>query len=259
VRKRLLEKLRDGAFEDREIEIIVREKQSSPIIGMMGPDQFDPGMSSFLENLLPEKTHRRRVTVRRARSILLEEETDKLIDNEKLMEQARETSRAGGAKEETFTLTPSAIEELKRLIHNKLVDKLDMSRVGDLEGAAQLINVTRTRPQTLRNGGQTFPGLPPVTASGVPQGSGCVPRTDTGACGDLMVALRYERMIEGALLDAIRGYADSRGFGLLPDGTWLSAPVPGGELQIYGLPVYTNGGVGSDLGAVYAPVTMADL
>lgn len=33
---------------------------------------------------------------------------------EKLMEQARETSRAGGGKEEAFTLTPNAIEELKR-------------------------------------------------------------------------------------------------------------------------------------------------
>src|SRR5690606_8207598 len=34
---------------------------------------------------------------------------------EQLMEQARETSRAGGAREESFTLTPAALEELKRL------------------------------------------------------------------------------------------------------------------------------------------------
>ncbi|HRP63222.1 MAG TPA: alanine--tRNA ligase, partial [Phycisphaerales bacterium] len=33
---------------------------------------------------------------------------------EKLMEQARETSRAGGSKEESFALTPGAIDELKR-------------------------------------------------------------------------------------------------------------------------------------------------
>jgi ATP-dependent HslUV protease ATP-binding subunit HslU len=96
VRQRLRQKLRDGVFEDREIEITVREKQAAPIIGMMGPDQFDPGMASMLESILPERTHRRRVTVARARAILLEEETDKLIDNEKTIEQAIEQTEQSG-------------------------------------------------------------------------------------------------------------------------------------------------------------------
>ncbi|MHC4080764.1 MAG: AAA family ATPase, partial [Planctomycetota bacterium] len=59
-------------------------------------DQFDPGMASMLESILPERTHRRRVTVARARAILLEEETDKLIDNEKIIEQAIERTEQGG-------------------------------------------------------------------------------------------------------------------------------------------------------------------
>ena len=96
VRDRLREKLRDGLFDDKEIEITVREKQAIPIIGAMGPDQFDPGMASMLESLLPERTHRRRVTVDRARTILLEEETDKLIDNEKIVEQAIERTEQSG-------------------------------------------------------------------------------------------------------------------------------------------------------------------
>jgi ATP-dependent HslUV protease ATP-binding subunit HslU len=96
VRERMTQKLRDGVFEEREIEITVREKQSVPIIGMMGPDQFDPGMTSMLESLLPERTHRRRVTVARARALLLEEETDKLIDNEKIIEQAIERTEQSG-------------------------------------------------------------------------------------------------------------------------------------------------------------------
>jgi ATP-dependent HslUV protease ATP-binding subunit HslU len=96
VRERMAEKLREGVFEDREIEITVREKQVAPIIGMMGPDQFDPGMTSMLESLLPERTRRRRVTVARARAILLEEETDKLIDNEKITELAIERTEQGG-------------------------------------------------------------------------------------------------------------------------------------------------------------------
>ena len=92
----MLEKLREGLFEDREIEITVSEKQSVPIIGMMGPDQLDPGMASMLENLMPDRSKRRRVTLRRARAILLEEETSKLIDNEKILEQAIERTQETG-------------------------------------------------------------------------------------------------------------------------------------------------------------------
>ena len=95
-RQRLLEKLRSGVFEKREIEINITEKQSMPIIGMMGPDQFDPAVSSMLENLIPDKTRRRRVTVARARAILLEEETNKLIDREKLIENAIERTEQSG-------------------------------------------------------------------------------------------------------------------------------------------------------------------
>ncbi|MHC4416784.1 MAG: ATP-dependent protease ATPase subunit HslU, partial [Planctomycetota bacterium] len=96
VRERMRQKLSEGLFEDREIEITAREKQAVPIIGMMGPDQFDPGMASMLESILPERTHRRRVTVARARAILLEEETDKLIDTEKIIEQAIEQTEQSG-------------------------------------------------------------------------------------------------------------------------------------------------------------------
>ncbi|MEM7227742.1 MAG: ATP-dependent protease ATPase subunit HslU [Planctomycetota bacterium] len=88
VRKRLHEKLREGFFEDREIEITVRERANIPMMGGMGPDQLDPGMASMLENLLPDKTHRRTVTVAQARRILLQEETDKLVDDEKVVDNA---------------------------------------------------------------------------------------------------------------------------------------------------------------------------
>ena len=68
-----------------------------------------------------------------------------------------------------------------------------------------------------------------------------------------MAALRYERMIELAGMDALRGYADSRGFGILPDGALLSFPVPGNILDLYGLPIYTYGGTGREGSAQYRP------
>lgn len=96
LRQRLTEKLREGHFEDREIEITVSEKQGTAIIGMMSPDQMDPSLASMLENMIPERSKRRRVTVARARAILLEEETDKLVDNEKIIEQAIERTEQTG-------------------------------------------------------------------------------------------------------------------------------------------------------------------
>jgi len=96
VRERLRDKLREGYFDEREIEITVRERSSMPMMGGMGPDQIDPGMASMIENLLPEKTHRRRVTVAVARRILLQEETDKLIDKDKAVDLAIQRTETSG-------------------------------------------------------------------------------------------------------------------------------------------------------------------
>jgi starch-binding outer membrane protein, SusD/RagB family len=139
---------------------------------------------------------------------------------------------------------------------NRLLRAEALLRLNRLQEAADLINVSRTRSHRLPDG-VTYEGLPPVTAAGVPQSATCVPRTDSGACGDLMVALRYERMIELAATDVMRGWLDGRGFGLLPDGTFEQAALNGTELDVLGLPVYTFGG-GFPFSAIYRPVTIAD-
>ncbi len=87
-RDRMLERLRQGVFDDREIELTVRESVSVPLIGGMGPDQLDPGVSSMLEQLMPARHKIRKVRLTEARRILLEEETDKLIDRDKMIAEA---------------------------------------------------------------------------------------------------------------------------------------------------------------------------
>ena len=96
VRARMRVKLDEGFFDDREIEIMVREKPTMPIMGGGGNDQIDPGLGSMLENLMPEKRHRRKTTVSRALQILREEETDKLIDHDRLGERAIERTEEAG-------------------------------------------------------------------------------------------------------------------------------------------------------------------
>ena len=95
-RQRLLEKLRAGAFDERTIELSVKESQTLPLIGGMGPDQVDPGMASMLEQIMPAKFKTRKVAVAEARRILLDEETEKLIDREKMIEAAIERTEQSG-------------------------------------------------------------------------------------------------------------------------------------------------------------------
>lgn len=124
--------------------------------------------------------------------------------------------------------------------------------------AADLINESRTRPVTLPTGEVLDNTLPPVTASGVPQSQDCVPRARFGAaplgdCGTLEDALLYERIIELMDIDPLRGWADFRGFGFLPEGQAYHMPVPGRYIVGMALPIYTFGGAGNDGAAAGYP------
>jgi SusD/RagB-like outer membrane lipoprotein len=129
---------------------------------------------------------------------------------------------------------------------NRLLRAEAMLRTGNLAEAANLINYSRTRTITI--GTVSYPGLPAVTAEGVPQSTGCVPRNmKTGVgCGTLMDALMYERGIELAGADPTRGWMDRRGFGQLVPGTILHMPIPARYLIALGIPLYTFGGVGGE-------------
>jgi hypothetical protein len=97
--------------------------------------------------------------------------------------------------------------------------------------AVPLINKTR-----VANG-----QLPPVTVEGAPAPN-CTPRKYNGSCGSLWDALRYEKRVEGMGMDAAVSFADARGWQALVIGTPLHYPMPGNELELMGMPLYTTGG-----------------
>ena len=134
------------------------------------------------------------------------------------------------------TLTLMSVDEMNLLRAEALI------RLNRSAEAVPLINISRTRNQVI--GTTTYPGLPAVTATGVPQSATCVPKRADGSCGTLMDALVYERMIENAALDIWMAYLDSRGLGRLPTGTFLMMPVPARELTTMKVPIYSFGGVG---------------
>jgi hypothetical protein len=105
--------------------------------------------------------------------------------------------------------------------------------------AVPLINKTR-----VANG-----QLPLVTVDGPPDEPGCVPRKLNGQCGSLWDALRYEKGIEMAGVDAIVAFMDARGWQTLPEASFLQLPVPGRELGTLRQDLYTFGGPGGQSSA----------
>jgi hypothetical protein len=143
------------------------------------------------------------------------------------------------------TLSNTGYAQLMTVDEMRLIRAEAMARTNRPQEAADLVNVTRTRQQ--RPGGGTNPlvnNLPPLTAQGVPPSPDCVPRLDGRTCANLLDAIMYERMIEGAALDAWRGWHDSRGWGRLPEGTFLHLPIPARELETLRLEIYSFGGIG---------------
>jgi ATP-dependent HslUV protease ATP-binding subunit HslU len=81
-REKLRQQLRDGALEERTVEIDVRQ-ESMPalrIFGASGLEEMDVSLRESLGGLLGGRTRRRRVGVAEAREILQREEEERLID-----------------------------------------------------------------------------------------------------------------------------------------------------------------------------------
>ncbi|HEX7241373.1 MAG TPA: ATP-dependent protease ATPase subunit HslU [Longimicrobiaceae bacterium] len=89
--------LRDGKLEDREVEVEV--SQSFPMENMMVPLGGMEGMdnlSEMLQDFLPKRTKRRRVTVAEARRILNQDELDKLVNMDEVVDEALDRAEQMG-------------------------------------------------------------------------------------------------------------------------------------------------------------------
>ena len=79
----LLEQLRRGELEDRELEIEVEDSMPQLEVGGASINIGD-----MMGNMMPKKTKLRRVRVKEARKILVEEEAQRLIDMDAIREEA---------------------------------------------------------------------------------------------------------------------------------------------------------------------------
>jgi len=97
VREKFRTRLRAGELDDRLIDFATEERPMPPgMFATIGVDQFDPELQSFFERLIPKAPKNRRVPVREARTLIFQEECDRLIDREKVAELAiRRTENSG--------------------------------------------------------------------------------------------------------------------------------------------------------------------
>ena len=91
--------LRNGEFEDREIEINLIEQQASPI-GQFDMPGMPPGqminLSEMMKGMFGGRPTPRKLRVAAARAALQREEADKLLDNEALTKNAVAHAEANG-------------------------------------------------------------------------------------------------------------------------------------------------------------------
>lgn len=90
-REKFREKLQKGELEDRKVEINVKQSPAAGI-GMIGNGMMDEasmaGLQDMLNNMMPKRSKKRKVSIREARKILIEEEASKLIDFDEVKEEA---------------------------------------------------------------------------------------------------------------------------------------------------------------------------
>lgn len=98
-REKFRQKLADGELEDREIEIEVRTNKA-PMMQVFGPqggmEEMGINLQDMLGNMSGKNKAKRQLPIEEARKILLDEESEKLIDHDAAVEEALERVQKQG-------------------------------------------------------------------------------------------------------------------------------------------------------------------
>ncbi len=81
-RERLRRLLQDGKLDERPVEVEISEKPRVIQSMSVGGEEMGFDMQGFLEEMLPSRTERRRMSVAEAREVLVRQESEKLVDKQ---------------------------------------------------------------------------------------------------------------------------------------------------------------------------------
>jgi ATP-dependent HslUV protease ATP-binding subunit HslU len=90
-RAKMKARLDAGELEDRPVELTVEQKAVPvQIFSNLGMEQMDVDFQNMFEKIMPKQAQQRKVPVKEARRVLIEQETEALIDRQVLTEKAVE-------------------------------------------------------------------------------------------------------------------------------------------------------------------------
>jgi ATP-dependent HslUV protease ATP-binding subunit HslU len=88
-RDKMKSRLEAGELEERQVELSIEQKNVPvQIFSNIGMEQMDVDLQNMFEKIMPRQPQSRQVTIREARRILLEQESEALIDRQTVTEQA---------------------------------------------------------------------------------------------------------------------------------------------------------------------------
>ena len=98
-RESFRKRLRDGDLDDNEIEIAVSESNQMPsfeIPGMPGANVGMINISDMLGKSMGQKPKKKKMSVKESHEILINEESDKLIEQDKIIKSAKDSTENNG-------------------------------------------------------------------------------------------------------------------------------------------------------------------
>ena len=122
-RTKLLKKLENGDFEDRYVELDIPE-ENLPMMQVFGPiglDDMGSNIKDMLSNVLPTNKKHKRMKVSKAREVLVEMETQNLLDRDEIIRIAKDRLENNGI---VF------LDEIDKICGNERSAGPDVSREG---------------------------------------------------------------------------------------------------------------------------------
>lgn len=96
-REKFRQMLRSGALDERQVELTVTQKKvPMQVFSNMGLEQMDTDFQQMFERLIPKQTKDRKVSVKDAKRILLEQETEALLDKDAIHEEGLQIAESSG-------------------------------------------------------------------------------------------------------------------------------------------------------------------
>jgi ATP-dependent HslUV protease ATP-binding subunit HslU len=95
-RQKLRKQLREGALDEREIEIETAVNVGVEIMAPPGMEEMTQQLRGMFSSLAGQKTQKRKLTIKAARPVLIEEEAAQMINDEELKTQALNACEQNG-------------------------------------------------------------------------------------------------------------------------------------------------------------------